>query len=58
MANQQAAMLMHMEYCVSLPDHDWVIAERDKLIPSMFDGIAIDPMTSGNPEAVSYSGPT
>lgn len=29
-ANKQAPLLMHMEYRIKLPDHDWVIAERHK----------------------------
>lgn len=57
-ANKQAPLLMHMEYRVSLPDHDWVVAERHKLIPSVYAGIEIKPMTPGNPQAVGYSGPT
>ncbi|KAJ8872946.1 hypothetical protein PR048_026562 [Dryococelus australis] len=47
-----------MEYRVSLPDHDWMVAEHHKLIPSVFAGIEIKPITSGNPHAVGYSGPT
>lgn len=34
-ANKQAPILMHVEYKVSLPDHDWVVAQRHKLIPFM-----------------------
>ena len=33
-ANKQAPMLMHMEYQVTLPDHDFVVAPKHKLIPS------------------------
>lgn len=51
-ANKQAPILMHMEYRVQLPDHDWVIAERHKLIPSVYAACVI------KPGAVSYSGPT
>ena len=57
-AKRQAPMLMHMQYRVSLPDHDWVIAERHKLIPSVYAGIIIQPDGDGRPESVSYSGPT
>lgn len=42
-ANKQAPLLMHVEYRVSLPDHDWVIAARHKLIPSVYAGIVIQP---------------
>lgn len=57
-AQKQSPMLMHVEYKVTLPDHDWVIAERHKLIPSVYAGIVIKPMSLGVPEAVTYSGPT
>ncbi|EFX78718.1 hypothetical protein DAPPUDRAFT_245911 [Daphnia pulex] len=33
-AKIQAPMLMHMQYRVKLPDHDWVVATGHKLIPS------------------------
>lgn len=57
-AQKQSPLLMHLEYKVTLPDHDWVIAERHKLIPSVYAGIIIKPNGLGQPEAVSYSGPT
>ncbi|XP_062535085.1 uncharacterized protein LOC134204280 [Armigeres subalbatus] len=37
-ASHQSPILMHMEYRVRLPDHDWVIAEKHKLIPSVYAG--------------------
>lgn len=49
---------MHMQYRITLPDHDWVKAERHKLIPSVYAGIEIKENGFGNPDAVSYSGPT
>ncbi len=49
---------MHVEYRVSLPDHDWVVAERHKLIPSVYAGINIQPNGLGERQAVVYSGPT
>lgn len=57
-ANKQTPMLMHMEYKVTLPDHDWVVAQRHKLIPSVYAGIKINEGAIGKPEAVTYSGPT
>ncbi|CAH2100804.1 unnamed protein product [Euphydryas editha] len=57
-ANKQAPLLMHMEYRIKLPDHDWVIAERHKLIPSVYVGIKITSSMLGQPQAVGYSGPT
>ncbi|CAH0547066.1 unnamed protein product [Brassicogethes aeneus] len=57
-ANKQAPLLMHIEYRIKLPDHDWVIAERHKLIPSVYAGIKITSSMLGQPQAVGYSGPT
>ncbi|CAH1113118.1 unnamed protein product [Psylliodes chrysocephalus] len=57
-ANKQASLLMHMEYRIKLPDHDWVIAERHKLIPSIYPGIKITSSMLGQPQAVGYFGPT
>lgn len=56
--NKQAPLLMHVEYRVSLPDHDWVIASKHKLTPSVYAGIEIKENGMGKIEAVSYSGPT
>nr|XP_023022210.1 uncharacterized protein LOC111510519 [Leptinotarsa decemlineata] len=57
-ANAQAPMLMHLDYRVQLPDHDFVVAEKHKLIPSVYAGILIKKDGEGSPEAVTYSGPT
>nr|XP_043066048.1 uncharacterized protein LOC122321057 [Drosophila bipectinata]XP_043066049.1 uncharacterized protein LOC122321057 [Drosophila bipectinata] len=57
-ANKQAPLLMHLEYKVKLPDHDWVGAPRHKLIPSVYAGVIISPQKMGDPKAVGYSGPT
>lgn len=52
-ANKQSRIVMHMQYRVKLPDHDWVIAERHKLIPSVY--AACEFTKDGE---VGYSGPT
>ena len=52
-ANKQVPILMNMMYRVRLPDHDWVVATRHKLIPSVYAGLAFD-----DKGRVSYSGPT
>lgn len=57
-ANKQAPMLMHMQYRVRLPDHDFVVAPRHKLIPSVYVGIHIKEGKIGDPKCVGYSGPT
>lgn len=51
-ANKQAPILMHLEYVVQLPDHDFVVAEGHKLIPSVYAACGI------TDKAVTYSGPT
>ncbi|GBN16417.1 hypothetical protein AVEN_256447-1 [Araneus ventricosus] len=56
--NKQVPILIHAEYRVYLPDHDWVITERHKLIPSVYTGIVIAPKIPGQSKAVGYSGPT
>lgn len=57
-ANAQAPLLMHLEYRVRLPDHDWVVAAGHKLIPSVYAGISIKPGVLGDRTCVGYSGPT
>lgn len=57
-ANEQAPMLMHVQYKISLPDHDWVIANEHKLIPSVYAGLTIQNNYFGKSDAVGYSGPT
>jgi hypothetical protein len=57
-ANKQAPLLMHMEYKVTLPDHDWVVAGGHKLIPSVYVGITIKTGEFGNRGAVIHSGST
>ncbi len=32
-AKLQAPMLMHLDYRVRLPDHDWTVAPRHQLTP-------------------------
>ena len=49
---------MHVEYKINLPDHDWVVAARHKLIPSVYAGIEIHRNGLGNRDAVGFSGPT
>lgn len=57
-AQNKSPILMHVEYRVKLPDHDWVKANRHKLIPSVYAGINIKENGLGEKTAVGYSGPT
>ena len=55
-ASKQAPLLMHMEYKVILPDHDYVVASQHKLIPSVIGDMQVrENDFSGH--AVTYSGP-
>ncbi|CAF5063316.1 unnamed protein product, partial [Rotaria sp. Silwood1] len=51
-AKQQAPILMHLEYRMELPDHDFVVAEKHKLIPSVYGALIF------KNKQLSYSGPT
>jgi hypothetical protein len=42
-ANKQSLIIIHIEYIVSLPDHDWVVTEQNKLIPPVYANIEIQP---------------
>ena len=56
-AKKQSPIVMHMEYKVSLPDHDFVVAAGHKLVPSVIgDMIVKKKCFSG--DAVTYSGAT
>ena len=55
-AKSQAPIVMHMDYKIRLPDHDFAIAERHKLIPSVYAACEIKPNTFK--DALTYSGPT
>ncbi|XP_037029339.1 uncharacterized protein LOC119069393 [Bradysia coprophila] len=57
-ASKQAPLLMHMEYRVKLPDHDFVIAKGHKLTPSVYGFCQIKANGGGDASAISYSGPT
>ena len=52
-ANEQSPLLMCLEYKVRLPDHDFVVARRHKLIPSVIAECEVLP--NGK---ISYSGKT
>lgn len=56
-AKKQTPILMHMEYKVRLPDHDFVVARLHKLIPSVIGDMKIKPQTLSS-DAVTYSGST
>lgn len=49
---------MHMNYRIQLPDHDWVVGEKHRLIPSVYGFINIKENLLEDHKAVTYSGPT
>ena len=56
-ASKQAPLLIHIEEKVTLTDHDYVIASKNKLIPSVICNMRVrEKHFSG--DAVTYSGPT
>ena len=57
-ANKQAPMLMHIEYQVKLPDHDFVLAAKHKLIPSVIGDMKVVKRKDLTNDAITYSGAT
>lgn len=47
----QTPLLMHMEYRVRLPDHDWVVTDWHKLITMVYAGVAITTEAIWMPQA-------
>ena len=56
-ASKQAPLLMHMEYKVILPDHDFGVVSQHKLIPSVIGDMQVREKDFSG-DAVTYSGPT
>ncbi|CAF3698963.1 unnamed protein product [Rotaria sordida] len=52
-ARIQAPMLMHLDYRIRLPDHDWTVAPRHQLTPSVYAACLLS--EDGD---LGYSGPT
>ena len=57
-ANKQAPILMLVEYQVTLPDHDFVVAPKHKLIPSVIGDMKLVKSKDLRNDAVNYSGAT
>ena len=51
-------MLMHLDYQVRLPDHQYVVAAGHKLKPSVYALCVIDPSFVGSLQSVKFTGPT
>ena len=51
-SKKQTALIMHVDYKITLPDHDFPIGEKHKLIPSVYAACHM------KDNKVSFSGPT
>ena len=56
-ASKQAPLLMHMEYKVILPNHDYAMASQYNLIPSVIRDMQVRENDFSG-DAATYSGPT
>ena len=57
-ATKQGQVFMHLDYKVKLSYHQYVVAARHKLKPSVYVMCTIDEKCVGSPDAVKYTGPT
>ena len=57
-AEKQTPLLMHMEYQVTLPHHDFIVGSRHKLIPSVVGDMKVVKSKQLTNDGVTYSGPT
>ena len=56
-ATRQAPLVMHMEYEIRLPDHDFVVAPGHKLIPSVYAVCEIQSKTTRSQPEICHTGP-
>ena len=57
-AKKQSPLIMHMEYQVTLPDLDFAVGPKHKLIPSVIGDMKIVKSKDLTNDGVTYSGPT
>ena len=57
-ATKQQTVLMALKYRVKLPDHQYVVASKHNLKPSVYALCVIKPSIVGRNDAVQYVGPT
>lgn len=57
---KDSPILMRLEYRATLPDHDWVLAEPHKLMPSIYAAMVIEPggFAHDDPDSITHVGPT
>ena len=56
--SKQAPMFLHMEYQVTLPNHDFIVAPKPKLIPSVIGDMKLVKSKDLTNDVVTYSGAT
>ena len=56
-ATRQAPLVMHIEYEVRLPDHEFVVASKHKLVPSVFAACEIQTASARCQPEISYTWP-
>ena len=56
-ANKQVPLVIHVEYNVKLPDHNFVITKQHKLVQLVIGNMQVKAKTFSQ-DAVTYSGPT
>ena len=57
-ANKQTPLIMHVNYEIRLPNHDFVKATKHKLTPSVYAACKIRSTSSKTAPEISYSWPT
>ena len=57
-ANKQSPLIMHVDYKICLPDHDFVKATNHKLTPSVYSACEIRTTSFKVAPEISYLGPT
>ena len=57
-ANKQPPLIMHVDYEIRLPDHDFVKSTKHKLTPSVYSACEIRTTSSKVAPEISYLGPT
>lgn len=57
-AKKQTPLIMHMDYQVTLPDHDFVVGSKHKLVPSVIGDMKVVKSKDLTNDGVTYSGPT
>ena len=54
-ATRQAPLVMHIGYEVRLPDHEFVVASKHKLVPSVFAACEIQTASARCQPEISYT---